>query len=58
MRIFVTGGCGFIGSNFANMLSSIVDEDILIFDKMTYAASTNNIIDGLVSFEFFNFTPI
>ena len=46
MSYVVTGGCGFIGSNFANMLSSIVDEDILIFDKMTYAASTNNIIDS------------
>ena len=46
MSYVVTGGCGFIGSNFVNMLSSIVDEDILVFDKMTYAANSSNIIDN------------
>jgi len=38
MRIIVTGGLGFIGSNFVNLLSSTTDHEILIVDKVTYAA--------------------
>lgn len=43
MRIIVTGGLGFIGSNFVNLLSSTTDHEILIVDKVTYAANLNNI---------------
>lgn len=43
MRIIVTGGLGFIGSNFVNLLSSTTDHEILIVDKVTYAADLNNI---------------
>ena len=43
MNIFVTGGCGFIGSNF------VIDQinrgnKILNFDKLTYAANQDNLL--------------
>ena len=42
--ILVTGGFGFIGSNFVHMLFDMgYDGDIVIIDKMTYAADTKNI---------------
>lgn len=45
MRIIVTGGLGFIGSSFVNLLNRRVpNAKIVILDKMTYAANPNNII--------------
>jgi dTDP-glucose 4,6-dehydratase len=45
MRIIVTGGLGFIGSNFVNLLNEKLPEvEVVILDKMTYAADPNNII--------------
>jgi dTDP-glucose 4,6-dehydratase len=44
MRVIVTGGCGFIGSSFVNLLEKN-GVDYLIVDKMTYAADINNIPD-------------
>jgi len=38
MAILVTGGCGFIGSNFIRRWLSMNDEEIINLDKMTYAA--------------------
>jgi dTDP-glucose 4,6-dehydratase len=38
MSILVTGGCGFIGSNFIRHWLSISDETIINVDCMTYAA--------------------
>lgn len=44
MRIIVTGGYGFIGSSFVNLLNHMMPNDeIVILDKMTYAANPNNI---------------
>lgn len=43
MRIIVTGGLGFIGSNFVNLLTDKTDFEILVVDKETYAANRNNI---------------
>ena len=37
--IFVTGGCGFIGSNFLHYLSTVTDEEIVCIDKLTYASN-------------------
>jgi dTDP-glucose 4,6-dehydratase len=39
--IFVTGGCGFIGSNFLHHLLNVTDEEIVCIDKLTYAANWN-----------------
>ena len=43
MRIFITGGLGFIGSNY--ILSKMVDSsvEILNYDKVTYAANLENL---------------
>ena len=44
MRVIVTGGFGFIGSNFVNLLNN-ENHEILIIDKMTYASNVNNVND-------------
>lgn len=41
--IFVTGAAGFIGSNFVHYLTNIVNEEIVIIDKITYAGSVKNL---------------
>ena len=44
MRYFVTGGAGFIGSNYINHLFYNVDDltGVTIYDKFTYAANPKN----------------
>ncbi len=44
MRILVTGGAGFIGSNFTRLLVSKYPEyEVVILDKLTYAGNLNNL---------------
>ncbi len=45
MSILVTGGAGFIGSNFVRGWLSTGDEQLLNLDKLTYAGSLSNIAD-------------
>lgn len=45
-RIFVTGGSGFIGSNFIHhMLRRYPNYSIVNFDKLTYAGNQDNLTD-------------
>lgn len=45
-RIFVTGGCGFIGSNFIrHSLDARREIEILNFDALTYAGNLENLKD-------------
>lgn len=44
MNIMVTGGCGFIGSNFINLIANKSEVNHIInIDLMTYAADKNNV---------------
>jgi dTDP-glucose 4,6-dehydratase len=46
MRLLVTGGAGFIGSNFVRyMLSRYPDYQIVVLDKLTYAGNLANLAD-------------
>jgi dTDP-glucose 4,6-dehydratase len=42
--IFVTGGAGFIGSNFVLDWLAQSDEAVINFDKLTYAGNPNNLL--------------
>ena len=42
----VTGGAGFIGSNFViHLLDKHTNYDILVYDKLTYAGNLDNLLD-------------
>ena len=46
MKLLVTGGAGFIGSNFVrHMLKSHDDVEIFNFDKLTYAGNAENLVE-------------
>ncbi len=46
MKIFVTGGAGFIGSNFIrHILNTYPDYQVTNFDKLTYAGNLDNLAD-------------
>jgi dTDP-glucose 4,6-dehydratase len=44
-RILVTGGAGFIGSNFIRLILKETDSKVTNLDKLTYAGNLNNIRD-------------
>jgi dTDP-glucose 4,6-dehydratase len=45
-NIMVTGGAGFIGSNFVRyMLGKYSDYRITVYDKLTYAGNLDNLVD-------------
>ena len=43
--ILVTGGAGFIGSNFLHYLQKVSDEEVIVLDSLTYAANEKYIPD-------------
>ncbi|MFA5785771.1 MAG: dTDP-glucose 4,6-dehydratase [Actinomycetota bacterium] len=46
MRLFVTGGAGFIGSNFIrHVLSAYPDDEVTNFDLLSYAANPESLAD-------------
>ena len=47
MNIIVTGGAGFIGSNFVYYELNHADDQIICLDKLTYAGNLENLDDAL-----------
>jgi len=45
VKIFVTGGAGFIGSNYAHHVLSTTDDEVTVFDSLTYAGNRENLAD-------------
>lgn len=53
MRLLITGGAGFIGSNFVRyMLSKHNEAEIVVLDKLTYAGNMSSLKDVLADIEF------
>lgn len=53
MRILVTGGAGFIGSNFVTRtLETQAGQEITVLDSLTYAGSSSNLGSHLSSVQF------
>ncbi len=45
MKIFVTGGAGFIGSNFVRWLLRHTDDEVTVYDALTYAGNLSTLRD-------------
>jgi dTDP-glucose 4,6-dehydratase len=45
MRLFVTGGAGFIGSNYARHVLANTDDHVTVYDALTYAGNLESLRD-------------
>ena len=45
MKVFITGGAGFIGSNYARWLMANTDDVITVYDALTYAGNLATLRD-------------
>ena len=45
-RMLITGGCGFIGSHFTDFQMGYVDMEVIVVDKLTYAANIDYLPEG------------
>ena len=45
MRLFVTGGAGFIGSNYVHWVLANTDDTVTVYDALTYAGNLANLRD-------------
>jgi dTDP-glucose 4,6-dehydratase len=43
VRLFVTGGAGFIGSNYVRHVLASTDDEVTVFDALTYAGNLANL---------------
>ncbi len=52
MKLFVTGGAGFIGSNYVRHVLETSDDEVTVYDALTYAGSKDTMTDLEVSSRF------
>jgi len=45
MKIFVTGGAGFIGSNYVRWVFANTDHEVTVYDSLTYAGNVSTLKD-------------
>ncbi len=45
MRLFITGGAGFIGSNYVRHVLANTDDAVTVYDALTYAGNLDNLRD-------------
>jgi dTDP-glucose 4,6-dehydratase len=45
VKLFVTGGAGFIGSNYVHHVLETTDDEVTVFDALTYAGNLENLKD-------------
>ena len=45
MRLLVTGGAGFIGSNYVRYVLRETDDEVVVYDSLTYAGNLENLRD-------------
>jgi dTDP-glucose 4,6-dehydratase len=55
INLLVTGGCGFIGSNFINYIFDKQKYNIINLDALYYCANENNVKDHIRNSEFYHF---
>ena len=45
MKVFITGGAGFIGSNYVRHVLANSDDEVTVFDALTYAGNLSSLAD-------------
>jgi len=45
MKLLVTGGAGFIGSNYVRWVLSNTDDEVTVYDALTYAGGLATLRD-------------
>jgi len=45
MKLFVTGGAGFIGANYVRHVLATTDDEVTVYDALTYAGNLSSLAD-------------